>query len=301
MPIDPFFGSLISGGAGVIGSIFGAEQSADNTAANIEAQTVASREARVFNEIEAGRARAFNAHEAALNRQFQESELAVNRRFQEQMSNTAFQRGMQDMRNAGLNPILAYSKGGATSPSGGTASGSSASAGAASTSAPNMALHNTQSPFANLGDIVSKMVSSAVQMKTFDKMTEEISNIQADTAKRKAEERLTAQRESTEFEETHKRKAEGQREHLRLEGEKVKEEEAAAIRQMPAWLRQLLVQGAYSGGKVSDAVDAIPGLTSSAKNLRSLFPSRSTVERTTTDTRGHGSSTFEERFRGGGY
>jgi len=41
--------------------------------------------------------------------------------FQQQMSNTSYQRGTADMQAAGLNPMLAYSQGGASSPGGSTA------------------------------------------------------------------------------------------------------------------------------------------------------------------------------------
>lgn len=49
-------------------------------------------------------------------------ESAKNRQFQEYMSSTAHQREVEDLRKAGLNPILSASHGGASTPSGSTAS-----------------------------------------------------------------------------------------------------------------------------------------------------------------------------------
>lgn len=53
---------------------------------------------------------------------FNSAEADTMRKWQESMSNSAYQRGMRDMKAAGLNPILAYQKGPASSPTGAMAS-----------------------------------------------------------------------------------------------------------------------------------------------------------------------------------
>ncbi len=67
-----------------------------------------------------------SAKEAATQRDWASGEAGIARDFTERMSSTSFQRGVADLRKAGINPMLAYMKGGASTPGAGAPSGAKA-------------------------------------------------------------------------------------------------------------------------------------------------------------------------------
>lgn len=142
--------AVIEGGSAVAGAAlnyFGAKEANRQNKKQVERQMK-------FQNYQQSRSMAFGSEQA-------EKQMA----FQERMSNTAYQRAMQDMRQAGLNPILAYQHGGSSTPGG-------ASAGVGQSSGASAEIKNEFSGAVHSALAVKNMQANLAQARASVKQTE---------------------------------------------------------------------------------------------------------------------------------
>lgn len=116
--ISQIFPSLAaSAGGGLLNRIFGLSK--------------AENQQNAFNANEAEKNRQFQALQAQNQNAFNAEQAQINRDFQAEQAATEWQRGVADMRAAGLNPALAYGQGGASAMSGSAAAAAGLPSGSA--------------------------------------------------------------------------------------------------------------------------------------------------------------------------
>lgn len=290
--MDPLTIGLITGGASLLGSIFSSNTSAQNSQLAAQQSQINENQQIAAQKDMLNQTEDFNASQAQRAEDFSADQALTQRNYETQMSNTAYQRASADMKAAGLNPMMMFGSGSsASTPSVSAPSGVSASVGTPSVPMAQFAPRQEANPWAGVGDAATRMVNSAVQMKTMDKMTDEIANLQTQRGLLEAETGVAKEREGLTRAERLRQTDLDILTQLAQPGARFSAKQSEDLLNMPDWLRSAAVVGSFTGGKLSDTIAPI---TNSARSLGNLIPRRSTSETTFSD----GGGAFTDRWSG---
>ena len=208
----PLLTGLITGGAGLLGSMFSSDTSAKNTQAQIQAS---------------------------------QQQQATQNEFTERMSNTAYQRASQDMKSAGLNPMMM---------AGGSMNASTPQASNAQAPMP----QNT-SPFGNLGSNVEKALNASITAQTMEKTTEQIANLKVENAKLQADVDLSRAHGSESTSRTKTNELEAQKRRNELPASVLTGTTAKDVLDMPDDIRRGIHQGERQNKHLGGTVGGLVG------------------------------------------
>lgn len=182
------WGDLAASLTQALGTYFGTTDANAMTAASVREQMAfqerMAKQAQQFSNDQAHYAFMRNLDAAQRQMDFQARQVTSAQAFSERMANTSYQRGMADMMAAGLNPILAYRQGGATSPSGQTASGAMATSSAPS----GVSASGASTRFQNaLGPAVGTALQAAQAVAQLRQAAAQVSQTEAETIRTRAQ------------------------------------------------------------------------------------------------------------------
>jgi len=171
--VDPITIAAIGAGAGALGPILGFHGQEMTNRSN---ETTA-KDATSANMADAQRNRDFQASQSSAQMAFQADQIRQEREYATGMSNTSHQRAVEDLKRAGLNPMLAMNSG-ASTPNTGAASGASGSG--AQGSAVTIPKQNS---YGHLTGLVNTALEAATALGGLEKQKAETSFIKAQTTK----------------------------------------------------------------------------------------------------------------------